>query len=71
VAGVSAGRRAPDLTHFARRTTFAGGTLANTPENVAAWLRHPAGLKPGAEMPDLGLPPQQVAQLVAYLESLE
>ena len=71
VAGVSAGHLAPDLTHFARRTTLAGGTLANTPQNLAAWLRHPAASKPGAQMPDLGLPPQQVAQLVAYLESLE
>jgi cytochrome c oxidase subunit 2 len=71
VTGVSAGHRAPDLTHFASRTTFAGGTVANTPENLAAWLRHPAALKPGAQMPDLGLPPEQVGQLVAYLESLE
>jgi cytochrome c oxidase subunit 2 len=71
VTGVSAGLRAPDLTHFGSRTTFAGGTLANTPENLAAWLRHPAALKPGAQMPDLGLPPEQVGQLVAYLESLE
>src|SRR5262249_30894340 len=70
VSGVSAGHRAPDLTHFATRTTFAGGTLANTPGNLAAWLQHPAALKPGAQMPDLGLPPAQVAQLVAYLESL-
>jgi len=70
VGGVSAGHRAPDLTHFATRTTFAGGTLANTPANLAAWLQHPAALKPGAQMPDLGLPPEQVEELVAYLESL-
>jgi cytochrome c oxidase subunit 2 len=70
VRGVSAGHRAPDLSHFASRTTFAGGTLANTPANLTEWLLHPATLKPGAQMPDLGLPPEQAAQLVAYLESL-
>jgi cytochrome c oxidase subunit 2 len=71
VAGVSAGRRGPDLTHFASRTTLAGGTLANDPSNLAAWLRDPASVKPGAQMPRLGLPEAQVAELVAYLESLE
>jgi cytochrome c oxidase subunit 2 len=70
VSGVSAGHLAPDLSHFASRTTLAGGTLANTPENLSAWLRHPTALKPGAQMPDLGLPPEQVGELVAYLETL-
>jgi cytochrome c oxidase subunit II len=70
VRGVSAGHRAPDLSHFASRTTFAGGTLTNTPANLTEWLLHPAALKPGAQMPDLGLPPEQASQLVAYLESL-
>jgi cytochrome c oxidase subunit II len=70
VGGVSAGHRGPDLTHFASRTTFAGGTLVNSPETLAAWLRDPTSLKPGAQMPRLGLPETQVAEVVAYLESL-
>src|SRR5262249_19778787 len=70
VDGVSAGHRGPDLTHFATRTTLAGGTLANDPANLAAWLRDPPGVKPGAEMPRLGLPEAQVVELAAYLESL-
>jgi cytochrome c oxidase subunit 2 len=70
VNGVSAGRRGPDLTHFASRTTFAGGTFANTPDNLAKWLEDPEGVKPGAQMPRLGLPPAQVSELVAYLGSL-
>jgi cytochrome c oxidase subunit 2 len=70
IDGVSTQRVGPDLTHFASRTTLAGGTLANTAANVAAWLRDPAALKPGAQMPPLGLRPDQVTQLVAYLESL-
>ena len=70
VDGVSTQTVGPDLTHFATRTTLAGGTLANTPDNLAAWLRDPGSLKPGAQMPALGLAPDQIARLVAYLESL-
>ncbi len=64
-------RVGPDLTHFASRTSFAGGTLDNTPENLAAWLGDPPALKPGAQMPDLGLTHADIAALVAYLESLK
>jgi len=71
IGPLSAGRFGPDLTHFASRATFAGGTLANTPENLAAWLRDPQALKPGAKMPSLGLTEAEVGQLVAYLGSLE
>jgi cytochrome c oxidase subunit 2 len=71
VAGVSTQRFGPDLTHFGSRTTLAGGSLENTPQNLAAWLRDPAAMKPGAQMPALGLPPQQIDELVAYLESLK
>ncbi len=71
IGGVSTGRFGPDLTHFASRATFAGGTIENTPDNVAAWLRDPDALKPGAKMPRLALPDGDVASLVAYLESLE
>jgi cytochrome c oxidase subunit 2 len=43
----------------------------NTPENVAAWLADPPGVKPGAKMPDYGLSSDEIQKLVAYLESLE
>jgi cytochrome c oxidase subunit 2 len=71
IRGVSTQKIGPDLTHFGSRTTLAGGTLDNTPQNLGAWLRDPPALKPGAQMPDLGLSQQQAAQLVAYLESLK
>lgn len=71
ITGVSTQRVGPDLTHFGSRTTLAGGTLDNTSGNVAAWLRDPPALKPGAQMPDLGLSSPQIAALVAYLESLK
>jgi cytochrome c oxidase subunit 2 len=71
ITGVSTQRVGPDLTHFASRTTFAGATLDNTPDDLAAWLRDPPALKPGAQMPPLGLGRDQIAELVAYLESLK
>ena len=49
------GFRGPDLTHFGSRTTLAGSMLDNTPENVALWIKNPDAVKPGANMPTLGL----------------
>lgn len=66
----AAGIVGPDLTNIGSRETLAAGTLANTPENMARWLRDPQGVKPGNLMPDLGLTDEQVEILVAYLESL-
>ncbi|HTR60732.1 MAG TPA: cytochrome c oxidase subunit II [Candidatus Binataceae bacterium] len=71
IEGVSKGYIAPDLSHFGGRTTMAGGIMPNTPENVARWITDPQALKPGAEMPALGLRGQQLNDLVAYLESLK
>jgi cytochrome c oxidase subunit II len=70
IQSVSAGTIAPDLTHFGSRRTLAAGILANTPENVAAWLLDPPAIKPGAKMPALGLTPEQARAVAAYLESL-
>ena len=53
------------------RVDLAGATLDNTPEQLAAWLRNPEALKPGAQMPPLGLQGKELAELVAYLESLK
>jgi cytochrome c oxidase subunit II len=61
----------PSLTHFGTRTTFAGSIFPNTPQELAAWLRNPAGRKPGADMPNLGLSDQEVQALVTYLEGLK
>lgn len=61
----------PNLTHFGSRTTIAAGTLENTPENLARWLRDPQAVKPGNLMPNLHLSEDEIAALVAYLESLK
>ncbi len=65
------GFRGPDLTHFGSRSTLAGSIMDNTPRNVALWIRNPDEVKPGANMPTLGLSGREMNQLVAYLESLK
>ncbi len=61
----------PNLTHFGSRDLIAGGVLTNTPDNLTQWLTNPQSVKPGSDMPDLGLSPDQVNALVAYLDSLQ
>lgn len=61
----------PNLTHFGGRQWIAGGVVANTPTNLAAWLRDPQAVKDGADMPNLHLTNDQINELVAYLESLK
>jgi cytochrome c oxidase subunit II len=71
IAGTSADATVgPDLTHLATRTTLASATIPNTPAWLAAWISDPQAIKPGDRMPDLGLSQRQVAELVAYLETL-
>lgn len=61
----------PNLTHFGSRNLIAGGVLENNPQNLALWLHNPQDVKPGNDMPDLGLSQDQINALVAYLESLK
>jgi len=66
----AAGQIAPDLTHIATRSTLGAGTLPNTPENLAAWVRDPQRVKPGNQMPANPLTADDLQALVAYLETL-
>ncbi|HEU5198504.1 MAG TPA: cytochrome c oxidase subunit II [Ktedonobacterales bacterium] len=66
----------PNLTHFGSRDLIAGGVLNNCPgdqncQTLTQWLTDPQAVKPGNDMPYLGLSPSQVQALVAYLESLQ
>jgi cytochrome c oxidase subunit 2 len=71
VRGTPAGGRVgPDLTHVASRATLAAGTLPNDRGQLAAWLADPQGIKPGAHMPYVGLAPDELHALTAYLGSL-
>ena len=66
-AGADAG---PDLTHLADRQTIGAGTLPNTPEHLAAWVRDPHASKEGVEMPAAELSDEQLEALLLYLASL-
>jgi cytochrome c oxidase subunit 2 len=66
----AAGQVAPDLTHVASRRLLGAGTVANTPEAMAAWIRDSHTVKPGNQMPPNPLQPDEIAALVQYLETL-
>jgi cytochrome c oxidase subunit 2 len=72
IAGTPAGgRTAPDLTHFATRSTIGAGTVPNTPGYLAGWIADPQGIKPGSRMPTTGLSGEELQAVVAYLETLK
>jgi len=67
------GKVAPrDLTYFASLPNIAQlAAVPNTPENLTKWLENPQAVKPGTAMPNNGLNKQQIADLVAYLQTLK
>jgi cytochrome c oxidase subunit 2 len=67
---VAGGRTAPDLTHFASRSTIAAGTVPNTRGYLAGWIADPQHLKPGNRMPSTGLSPDELQAVVSYMETL-
>ena len=71
IAGTGAdGKFGPDLTHLMARKTIAAGAAENTEENLRLWVTSPDAIKPGALMPAMQLPKQDIDLLVAYLMSL-
>lgn len=65
------GRVGPDLTHLMSRERIASGMLANTGENLEQWILHSQQLKPGARMPSISLPEEELRPLLAYLQTLD
>ncbi|MEP7000840.1 MAG: cytochrome c oxidase subunit II [bacterium] len=77
----------PNLTHVASRTTIAGGIYPNDTKHLSLWIKNARRMKPGVIMPTLGageydgvtkafipktgLNDQQIADIVAYLQSLK
>ncbi|HEY7681386.1 MAG TPA: cytochrome c oxidase subunit II [Gemmatimonadales bacterium] len=59
----------PNLHHVGSRSFVAAGTLQNTDENLAKWLRDPQAWKRGVLMPNLGLKDDEIQALVAYLRA--
>jgi cytochrome c oxidase subunit 2 len=72
IAGTPAsGSVAPDLTHFASRRSIAAGTLPMSTGNLYGWVADPQSQKPGNHMPTIGLSPDELRAVVAYLEVLK
>ncbi len=73
----------PNLTHFGSRTTFGGASLDNVTDHLTQWLANPSDLKPMAPeyndlaegrilgMPNFGLAPDEIANLVELLQRWE
>lgn len=72
IGGTTAnGQVAPDLTHLASRKSLAAGTMPMSEGNLYGWVEDPQSLKPGVRMPTIGLEPDQLHAVVAYLETLK
>jgi cytochrome c2 len=64
--GEATGNVGPSLEGFAQRM-FIGGQLANTPENLVAWLQNPQRYAPGTAMPNLPVTEPAARDMAAYL----
>jgi cytochrome c oxidase subunit 2 len=60
----------PDLTHVASRPVLAAETIANRADELAQWISDSQLAKPGNRMPPIPISDDDLAALVAYLESL-
>jgi cytochrome c oxidase subunit 2 len=67
----ASGTTAPDLTHLASRKSLAAGTMPMGEGNLYGWIEDPQSVKPGVQMPTIGLEPDQLHAVVAYLETLK
>ncbi|HJQ21377.1 MAG TPA: cytochrome c oxidase subunit II [Gemmatimonadaceae bacterium] len=76
----------PNLTHVGSRLTIGGGLFPNDTRHLFAWIKNSRAMKPGILMPtqgkgqydpvvkqtmSVGLTDQQIADVVAYLQSLK
>jgi len=60
----------PDLSHLMQRRTLASASLPNDAPTLMRWIADPQSLKPGNRMPAVALAPEQRAQLITYLRTL-
>jgi cytochrome c1 len=57
------------LANLSRRTILAG-QLPNNPDNLMLWIEHPQRVRPGNDMPELGVSESDARDIAAYLYSL-
>jgi cytochrome c oxidase subunit 2 len=67
----ASGSIGPDLTHLASRRSIAAGMMPMSTGNLYGWVDDPQSIKPGSQMPTIGLEPDQLHAVVAYLETLK
>jgi cytochrome c oxidase subunit 2 len=80
------GNIGPNLTHVATRTTIGAGLFPNDGHHLARWIKNARAMKPGVLMNTIGageydpilkqtmksgLTDQQIADIVAYLQTLK
>jgi len=66
----AAGVLGPDLSHLMNRTTIAAGELPNDPADLAHFISDPQGVKPGILMQKPELSTNEMADILAYLKTL-
>jgi cytochrome c oxidase subunit 2 len=72
IRGTSAGAASsPDLTHLMSRRMLAAGTLQNTADNLEDFIQNPQYSKPESLMPNQDLSAEQLADVRAYMETLQ
>jgi cytochrome c oxidase subunit 2 len=67
----ASGDLGPDLTHLGSRRTIGAGSLDYSLGNEALWIIDSQTIKPGNLMPSIDLSEQELAALLAYLETLK
>ena len=63
------GRIGPKLKDLSKRSILAG-QLPNNPDNLMLWIEHPQKVRPGNDMPELGVSESDARDMAAYLYSL-
>jgi cytochrome c2 len=59
----------PSLSGIASRS-YVAGVVANTPENLVAWIQNPQAIDDKTAMPNLRVGPRDAADIAAYLYTL-
>ncbi len=68
IAGAQ-GTVGPKLDGISTRS-FLAGQIPNSPDNLMLWIQHPQRVRPGGDMPDLGVSDADARDIAAYLYSL-
>ena len=64
-ANATVGPRLDDLS----RRSFLAGQIPNNPDNLVLWIMHPQLVRPGGDMPEMGVSESDARNIAAYLYS--